>query len=332
MKRHLRAFTALFVSFIMILSFQNCSQPVSVLEEAPSLAPELTGPANGGGNDGWPGFTGDGGSPGVFFPGGSIVGDGQWETPVIPDPIPEPDGGAIGGGGQIVCDPFSVSAGTVPGLKGALVYYEGADASSKIKSVGDMFKVGKSVDNTVLYFTRVHVPTRSFADGFDTTGGSKLLTDSGQVLTEWFGLRFESDLQLMDTEEDGYYQMATISDDGSVLELNPGSGYTAAVNNDGITSTRLRCGAVVALKKGQRLPMRLWYVQGPRTEIAVSVLWRKVASNSVTQPSYCGSTSLNFFNGGTGALAHAQMKADGWKVLSPGNYRLNGDVSNVCAH
>lgn len=268
-----RLFRALFAltALLAILSFQNCAQPVSIVQESPSL-------------------------------------DSQ---------------------GTVICDPFSSGGVAAPGIKATMVYYDGSDASSRIKSINDIFTLGKSVDKTVLYFSQIYVPTRSFADGFDVQGG-KLLTPSGQILTEWFGLKFESNLQLTEAEADGLYQVATISDDGSVLEMDLGSGYAVMANNDGVTSARLRCGATFSIAKGQEIPMRLWYFQGPRTQIAVNLLWRKVESGMSLQPSYCGTTSDLFSAGGVWGSKMLEMQKDGWKVLAPGNFKLNDGTSAIC--
>lgn len=231
---------------------------------------------------------------------------------------------------NVICDPFSNTSAGAPGLRAKMVFYEGTDAQDKIVDISSMFTLGTKVEDTVLYFSDVNVPTRSFSDGFDTTGGQKLRTPSGQVLTEWFGLRFESNLQLMTAEEDGIYQLGTLSDDGSILEVNTGGGFTRVVENDRTTPTRMTCGSLISLKKGQKIPMRLWYFQGPRTRIALTLLWRRVQNANVMNASYCGKTEGFFMENGQWDQGMYDLRNDGWKVLKPGNFVLDDQGGEVC--
>lgn len=230
--------------------------------------------------------------------------------------------------GTVICDPFTKS--TSAGLKAHLWYYDQADGRTAINNLNDMFTKGTEVKDTLILFGKVNVPTISFEKGFTAGSGDKLKNSAGEDLVEWFGLKFTSNVQLADDESEGYYQMATLSDDGSILKVDQGSGLETVVNNDGWTATRFVCGSVVHIKKGQKLPMELQYFQGPRTAIALNVMWRKVNASTVLMPSYCGSAADFFELDGPPMEKYRQLESDGWKVLKESNYSLEEIIPNNC--
>lgn len=238
------------------------------------------------------------------------------------------------GGGDpptnVVCDPFATTEKTTPGLKASLYIYEGADAKNQIDNLNDMFTKGTRVEDTAVYFSRLYVPTRSWTSGFENQSGQKLENSAGETLIEWFGLRFETLIKLADGEDEGFYQFATISDDGSVVEVDSGQGYKRLVNNDGETETRLICGDVIEIKKGDRLPARIAYFQGPRVEIALNLLWRKVSSKTKLQGKHCG-TTRDFFKDGKDYWKMEDLKKYGWKVMSTSNFELKEKVAVDCS-
>lgn len=232
---------------------------------------------------------------------------------------------------NIVCDPFATTEKTTPGLKGNLYIYEGPNASKEIKTLGDMFTKGKKIEDTTIYFSRIYVPTRAWETGFENQSGSKLENSKGETLIEWFGLKFETLIKLNDDDKEGYYQLATISDDGSVVEVDAdGKGYKRVVDNDGETDTRMRCASsYIYLKKGDRLPARIAYFQGPRVEIALNLLWRRVDTKNPSMK-HC-STNGGFFSGGKDAQKMIDLKARGWKVMETTNFELKEKVAVNCS-
>lgn len=305
------------------LAFQNCAKAEFALDSESASFGLDSASLGGSGSDG--SEIGDSGSgnagPGSSGSGGSSSGGtGSGSTP----------GGSKPPDVNVICDPFGSSTLNKPGIMASLVYYDGPDPKQEIKGLADIFGKGTRLADTVILFSAINVPTRSFEQGFDIGGGEKLKAKNGQRLIEWFGLDYSSNLSLMPSEEDGLYQMATISDDGSVLYLDSGSGLQAVVNNDGYASTRMVCGSVISIKKGDLVPMRMQYFQGPANEIAVNLLWRKVSSATAgLQDSYCGTQGGFFSSSGTTAKMN-QLKANGWKILSPGNFVLRETIPNSC--
>lgn len=232
---------------------------------------------------------------------------------------------------KVICDPFGSTKVTKPGLAARLSYYGGATPWEDIKYVDDVFNKGIKVEDTVILFSSVSVPTRKFTSGFDAGGGAKLKNAAGENLVEWFALDYTSNMKLADTDEEGTYQVATLSDDGSILYLDTGSGLMPAVNNDGFTPTRFACGSTITIHHGDRIPMRLKYFQGPRDEISVNLMWRKVSDSTDLNPSYCGLTGSFWDPYTQDAWGNfTNLQAQGWKVMAPENFELVDVIPNVC--
>lgn len=258
------------------------------------------------------------------------------------DVLPEDDdngntdpGNTGGGGGSgsvaVICDPFGSSTSSEAGIVAKLVYYDGANASREIKTTVDMFTKGTRIEDTVVLFNTINVPTREFDEGFEVAPGEKLKNSRGETLFEYFGLEYNANLKLAAEDQEGDYQLGVISDDGSVVWVNSGSGLMEMVKNDRITSTRMECGGTIKLKKGDRLPMRMRYFQGPKLKIAVNLLWRRVTPGMQMSPSYCG-TAEEFFvtdEGESDAKFQRAMR-DGWKIIPAANFERNIMVQNTC--
>jgi len=85
----------------------------------------------------------------------------------------------------------------------------------------------------------------------------------------------------------GLYEIAVLSDDGSILYLDNGlgAGLQPAIENDGEHSNRIVCSSVAynfsnSVTNPTIMPMELKYFQGPKESIAAQIFWRKVASSS----------------------------------------------------
>lgn len=238
---------------------------------------------------------------------------------------------------KTVCDPFSNDDNTdaIPGLKGRLEYIPGG-STAQVQSVAQFKQASVPVD-IQLYFDRLYVPTRAFDQGFVTQDGVTIQNDQGNTLYEYFMLSFESRVKLAPGEAAGQYQFALLSDDGSILELDEGSGFDPVVDNDGVHPTRLACATkTVSLQAGSSIPMRLDYYQGPRHHIALNVLWRlRGAGESLSDPA-CGlEGNSTFWNSSVvpsaPQAAFNDLLARGWKVLAPENYELSEPTSvNPC--
>lgn len=238
------------------------------------------------------------------------------------------NGGGSGGGGtvNVVCDPFDKKNIIDPkmGVEGRIY-----SAGSRLNATGcaggvctshDYITMGQKT-NAALFMSRIFVPTRDFTDGFGAE--DKKVTDSNNnVLFEWFALDMVSNLILEDSEADGMYQYAIISDDGATLSV----GGSDIIVHEGEHAPSLKCANQVTIhKKGEAVPFQLTYFQGPRTQISLVLLKRKVAAGqSLTN---CGTSD--------GYIADADnlpatLKSKGWSVVKPGNFKLTNG-SNLCA-
>jgi hypothetical protein len=229
-----------------------------------------------------------------------------------------------------VCDPLSDDQNQTQdirlGLQGKLYYL--TDDMPRFTTVEDYTR---AVDTGTTVFLRdVNVPTRMFDRGFPTADGS-LIQANGQTLVEWFELYLETQIQLTDGDLPGNYQLAMIADDGATMEIGDFDGvYTRQVDDDGTHSSRLACAtSTVALDGSTSIPTRIKYYQGPRTEIALMLLWRRIPDNMSLDEPLCGATGQNLYfeyhdNPSTPQQAYIDLLSRGWAPLKPGNFALPG--------
>lgn len=136
---------------------------------------------------------------------------------------------------KLVCDPltgggFTDATKVELGLKAQL--YTALPGKRYYKANDYVEKGIKSSQN--LFFSDLNVPTRMFTEGFANplTGGF-VKSDAGDKLIEFFAIKFESHLRLAPEMEEGNYQLALLSDDGSVLKLKINNEWKTIINNDG---------------------------------------------------------------------------------------------------
>ncbi|MGZ3770808.1 MAG: hypothetical protein ACXVCP_17310 [Bdellovibrio sp.] len=255
---------------------------------------------------------------------------------------------------NFVCSPFGDTA--VPtdksGLKTELRYINPAssltsDQKNQILSVeyfddqnADMIKAPATI-----YLPEVNVPTREFSAGFTGADGNPLKDNTGQVLIEYFGLKMESLLKLGPDDKEGYYELSTVSDDGTVLQILENGQWINLISNDGAHSTRMGCapGHKIYLNKEARIPIRLYYNQGPRYKIANVLMWNYRGPLDTTDSSlpsdgtiqtYCGKSSSDaFWDSNSQPSTWIQDAfSEGWAILKPVNFELPNNEVNPCAY
>jgi hypothetical protein len=238
----------------------------------------------------------------------------------------------------VVCAPFDPSepGGVINGLAGSIRYLEGSTA----KKVDDVLTRGKDA-GVRLILNSLNVPTTAFTRGFvESSTNTPLKKADGTTLIEWFGIDMHSNLMLANGDAEGYYQFALLSDDGSILSIDTeaAGGGTVLVDNDNNHPTKLGCAAsAIPMKKNQARSIRLKYFQGPRTHIALMLLWRKVDSaNAALDPS-CGLSGNSLFFDSTVVPSaprpgYTDLVNRGWKVVGNKNFILPAEVTtNPCA-
>lgn len=304
-------------ALILVVFFQNCGQPGSIA---------------------------------VSNPAATIVPTGD---PLPPTDIPEIAdvfGIKVLPSNKFICEPFgNMNGGEIKGgLKAELAYVDPSlnlTAATK-NAYGVMEYFGSASQfvktTTPIFLSQVNVPTRKFDQGFMLSDGSFLSDTNNNKLIEWFALRMKSVLKLSDTDAEGLYEIATISDDGSRLFLGQPAGADGIVppeveivNNDGAHSTRMKCASQpINMSRTSKLPMTYYYNQGPRTEIANVMVWRKVDAASAEKYVNCDKVDSNKWwrsSDSSPAEYWNAVAADGWKIVDAKNFELPNSQINPCA-
>ena len=236
---------------------------------------------------------------------------------------------------KVVCDPMGGGAPVAydQGLHAQLYYIKsGSPIQHDVEAT-----INHGVKSTQdLFFSQLFVPTRLFSLGFPTETGSIVQTDDGQNLIEYFALRFKGGLRLADTDTEGTYEFALLSDDGAIWSTQVGdNGYTTLVNNDGDHPTQMGCGGTLNMTRDSQFTMQIDYYQGPRYHIALIPLWRKVDGVRQSEPS-CGKNGnemyFDYNSNSKPQPNYLALLARGWKPLTADNFKiLQDDGFNPCA-
>lgn len=252
-----------------------------------------------------------------------------------------------------ICEPLKEDGEEILlgyGLAGKL--YDGAP--NKINNFGELLSKGKALDG-VIYMSNLNIPTRKFDKGFPRENGTMVMNGMGQTLIENFGIEFTGSLNLMAGDEEGFYEVGLIADDGVSLDMNKGTTPEVLKNiisADHTTPSKFSCSNyLVRMEKNKPMPLRLRYFQGPRYHIALIMTWRKVEELSVSSDNFiksqlknpiketrCGIAGNKFFFD-PDSDSHPQMeyrdmldpakRAVPWKVVNHKNFTLPAGYSNM---
>lgn len=234
---------------------------------------------------------------------------------------------------KLVCDPFDPDPVPSPkhGIKSSL-WFRGFNQPI-YQNVMSYINNYTHSDQT-LFFNSVNVPTRMFYDGFPLESGDVVRDDLGTQLIEYFAMKFESQIVLGENDSEGLYELAMLSDDGTILKIkdpdnvindpNNPSAWETHINNDGDTPTRMKCSSrLINMKKDKKIAMELLYYQGPRYHISNMLIWRK--ATQAGKDAYCNHSGNQYFfnpNKNSAPLKWLDLEARGWKVLGSANYLL----------
>jgi hypothetical protein len=213
------------------------------------------------------------------------------------------------------------------------IYYLNSSQQAAFKALNNKtvnyFYSNGTVVNAILNLNQLFVTTREFSSGFPIGGGQYIKDNDGNVLTDYFAFKLKTVLKL-DTAIDqaGWYQLATLSDDGTVISITPSPGASpkTIINNDGDHSTRMGCSTeAIYLDASSRVAMDIKYYQGPRTEIALTMMWKKVSAENSSADSLCGVAGSSSFFGPSPytdmtGLGFGTLINRGWKVIAPANF------------
>jgi hypothetical protein len=242
---------------------------------------------------------------------------------------------------QFICSPFGNNnqGNATSGLRAELAYINpSSNLSDEMKrsyGVRDYFNGANQFIKTptTLFLTQINAPTQNFDQGFLLSNNTYLSNGSGERLIEWFALHLQSLLKLSPQDDEGEYEFATISDDGSRVFV--GSPLREIVNNDGVHTVKMMCSTeALQFNRDTKLPLSYYYNQGPRTEIANVFLWRRKLNNAQSgNYKHCGkSDRMRFWNPANSSAGEyvQDILADGWKVIGANNFELPGSQVNPC--
>jgi hypothetical protein len=242
---------------------------------------------------------------------------------------------------KTVCDPFAnnpdhAGSDLDHGIVANLKYLP--DSAPRYTRAADYQTYGIPLDAT-LFFNDVNVPTRSFSLGFMTQSGVLIKNHQGNTLYEYFGVHFESQIQLTPANPIGPYQFAAISDDGSVVQVNRGSGFETLLNNDNVHASRFTGAtqSVAFSSRDVKVPIRVDYFQGPRYHISMILLWRPWPSTgSSVDPQEGKSGNDLFFNSNqvpsVPSATYQGILSRGWRPVSAANFVLPDSVAQNPCH
>ncbi len=220
------------------------------------------------------------------------------------------------------------------GLK-ASVHYR-AQGQPRWYTAGEYITKGTPKSGTV-YVSALNVPTRMFSEGFQTASGEPVKDEQGTKLIEYFGLDFESDLALLDTDEEGDYEFSVLADDGTLVSIQDGTGtWKTVINNDGDHPTKMGCATErVRLEKRKLYPIRVKYYQGPRYHISLMLMWRKAPVGPVALDPLCNQEGNDrYFDPDHASAvkpAYQALLSRGWKPIPSPNFLLSAyDTFNIC--
>lgn len=252
-----------------------------------------------------------------------------------------------------VCEPFDSSATSISGssgLKGKLAYYDvktEADVTAaralSVKQYWDESNSHIIRPSQNLYFNQINVIPMKFDSGFTAANGSVLKKLDSQTLVEWFGIKYETLLTLKADQAEGYYKLASISDDGVIVEANIENKWVEIINNDGTHSPRFMCqfqqgqNQALYLSRNSKIPLRIYYHQGPKVHIANMLLMKhlgtQIPSTSVVGCENDNNTKL-FSDPVSGPTVPSQTYIDllnaGWGVIAKENFLLPNEEINPC--
>ena len=191
------------------------------------------------------------------------------------------------------CNPFALVTQSVDiahnhGLV-AYLYLLPTSALSSPPTTTSAYRSQAAATNTTFFFSSLDTPTRIFTRSFaarnESSGEEQLMP------SQYFLLSFHTVLQPSTTGGAGtdgaevQYQLALISDDGSVLygaDVAEGvrvKSSTVLIDNDGVHTTRIAFSDfdpsnATAITAGRATNLTLHYFQGPPAHIALQLLYR----------------------------------------------------------
>lgn len=250
-----------------------------------------------------------------------------------------------------VCEPFSKektqATNGLNGLKGFLAYVTPKNSTERdfawnlsAKAYWTNTSSLISKNTSPLFFERVSVLPIAFDQGFSVGNNEYLVNGNGAKLIEWFSVKYETSLTLAPGDKAGFYKLASISDDGVVIEAYQNGQWVEILNNDGIHAPTFKCqNQLIHLEENSNVKLRIYFYQGPKVRIANVLMFKFVGATAdpnypVSGCSYDGSGNT-FTDPGSGpsqgTAEYEDLLSKGWSIIPNKNFLLPDGEVNPCS-
>lgn len=208
----------------------------------------------------------------------------------------------------------------------------GSEAHGKYLAKSE-YKLGTSVSRMssdkvgidlkrIFHFPDISITPRMATGGYPDEHGHAIRDRDHKIISEYLLLDFKGFIGLKDIDEEGVYEIALMSDDGAVLEVNVNGQWQVLVDNDRKHAVRFACAKDLVKMSGDMvLPYRLSYFQGPKNHIANMLMWRKV-SDSTPSEAECGKSGQFFFfdpKTSSAKKPYEELIQRGWQIVPQEN-------------
>lgn len=237
---------------------------------------------------------------------------------------------------KTVCDPFGGGGGGTSlrqGIQADLYWLD--QQAPRYEKAEEFIQYGVKSEKS-LFFKNLYTPTRLFSAGFATQDSEVVKDDQGQVLVEWFALKFNASLRLPADGAATAYEFALLSDDGSVLSVKENNQWRRVLENDGLQMTKMGCSnKTVTISRDNPVPFELLYYQGPRYNIANVLLWRPANPKTLGKDPQCGKNDNDMYfdynNGSKPKKPYTDLLARGWAPVPAEAFVIPEETSyNPC--
>ena len=256
--------------------------------------------------------------------------------------------GASAGGNlvsSIPCDPTDIS-NIVPAKLGFdTSVYVPAPGSAGYGKSGDYIALGTEISSGII-LKDLNVPTRYYSAGFPN-GNDVLRDDRSQILQQYYGLKMKTSLKLATGDADGIYELAMLADDGvSVYTVDSNGAKQVLIEDEHDHPTRMACmHQGLKMTATSRIPLEITWYQGPATEIAAVLIWRRLdnktavttpLSGAAGQDPDCGTyqNASAYFDAYSSPMsqprqAYTDLLKRGWVPVPNANLEISAG-SNLC--
>ncbi|MEN0059092.1 MAG: hypothetical protein AAGB31_09670 [Bdellovibrio sp.] len=223
---------------------------------------------------------------------------------------------------QPICNPLAIAPADdncEKRLKANVFFHTSLDGLPEWNKA-DMY-ISQGIPAGTIYLSDIFIPTRSFTSGFPG------ISDR----TEFFGMDIRARMKPSPEMPAGNYQMALLSDDGSIFYIVSSDGKShIVVDHDYGHGTKLKCGTK-AFAFTEEVNIRVKYFQGPRLSIALVLLYRPWNPDSTGKApcpyplesrDYFGPFPVPLDATSYPGSAFDKLLQDGWKVVPAESFAL----------